>query len=714
MYVIKAVERQCRPYLPMLVLLVLVIAIEIAYTSLSPLSFKYLIDDAFLPENVDMFVLVLAVLIIGGLIYLGAGLAGDYILSRMSESVLHDLRNKLLAHLTRQSLDFYARFEQGALLTRLTSDVAAVDRTLTGALPRALKELLGLSIGLCLLLQLEWKLALAMLGGFVVLFLSPGLLRTKAAASSEHYRAVQDSYMSGIDELLKGHRVTKGLHLHRYVMDRMSRHLRAMLESGFRITYTYALMDRIPLTAFLLLNAGVIGLGGYFIMQDDLTVGAFIAFYTIFLSVGQSVSALSQVIPSLIQAEVSFRRIDEVLDYRSRLVTPAQPLPLQSIREGIRFEAVSFGYDPQHRERLALRRITLELPTGGMTAFVGPSGSGKSTALQLLLRFYDPDEGSITVDGNDLRQLDEEQFRTLTGVVLQDSFLFHATIRDNIRLDRTEATEQEVIEAAKAAQVHEFVMQLPQGYDTVVKDYGANLSGGQRQRIAIARVLIRKPQLLVLDEITSALDPVAEAEIHALIESLKGASTIVTVTHRLASVKHADQIVVFREGQAVEAGTHAELLELGGTYRQMWEKQHGFHLSSDGFSATVEVERLSQLPFFHGIPHAHLASISALFVTERYEAGQFVFHEQASGDKLYIIVRGRVGVMKGTDRVAVLEDGDHFGEIALLRHIPRTAGIVTLSQTILLSLRREQLTELTATYPIIGVTLEKSLKERMK
>lgn len=707
--VLHAVYKFCRPHRLSFGVILLFLVVESVYGALTPLSFKFLIDDAFLTGNINIFWLVLALLLGGGVLAYTAAIFGERMLALVTERILYRVRWQMFDQLMRQSPDFYNRYEQGTLVSRATSDIGAVDRVISSNMPNAFRELLSLGVGILLLFQLQWKLAIALVIGFVLLFLSPNILRPQAKRSSADYREAHDDYVSAINEMLSGHRVIKGLHLRSYMMGKMEQKLRAIFTTGFRLIYIYSLLDRIPLMTFMLLNAGVITFGGILIFQNDLSVGAFIAFYTIFLSVGQSVTSLSQILPSLMQAEASFKRIEEILNITASKQSTSTKVQLDAINECIQFEQVHFRYG---EKMVALDDITFDIPAGGLTAFVGPSGSGKSTALQLLTRLYSPGHGTIKIDGTDILDIDEEYFYRLTGVVFQDSFLFHASIEENIRVSTPDASMEAVHRAAKAAKIHDFIMQLPDQYNTVIKDAGSNLSGGQRQRIAIARALVKQPKLLLLDEVTSALDPSAEADINALIESLRGEQTIVTVTHRLSSVVHADQIVVFDGGRVVEVGTHDELLRREGVYKQMWDKQNGFMLSGDGLSVKMTGQRLSMLPFFKGIPIEQLDIISELFVTETYEQGHVLIRENDPGDKFYIIVRGSVAVIKNGTRVALLEDGDHFGEIALLKNIPRTAEIVVYSPTILLSLSGDRLFQLVSEYPSIRSMLELSIRAR--
>lgn len=711
MNVIRSVLRFVRRSRWLAALFVICLVVDSAYSSLSPLSFKYLIDGAFIPKDLDMFWLVMALLVVGGAVAMAASILGERLLAHITERAMYDLRHRIFDQMSKQSIDFYNRFDQGTLMSRLTSDISALEYVVSGVVPNAIQHLLVISIGVVLLVQLEWSLTLILAGGLILLFLCPNLLRSKATRSSSNYREVHDRYVGTVDEMTKGYRVVRGLNLKRFMMNRAEQKLRDLYTAGFQVTFIYALLNRLPLLVFMILNGGAIGYGGYLIFQDKLSIGSFVSFYTIFLFVGQSVSSFSQLIPELFRAEVSLMRINELLDYRSTLSHADRPEPLHGFRESIRFHQVSFGYSD---DRLALERVTFEIPHGSLTAFVGPSGSGKSTAMQLLMRFYDPQQGRISIDGKDLRHLDEEQFRERMGAVFQDSFLFNMPIEDNIRVACPQATDEDVREAAKAAQIHDYIMQLPDQYKTEVKEFGASMSGGQRQRLAIARALIKRPQLLLLDEVTSALDPNTEAEINGLIESLRGERTIVTVTHRLQSVVNADRIVVFQHGRVAEIGTHEELLIQNGVYKEMWDKQNGFVLTGNGFSAKVTGERLSQLPFFRGIPPEQLHLIAELFITETYDPDYRLIRENEPGDKFYIIVRGSVSIIRQGVPVARLEDGDHFGEIALLRDIPRTADVVVRLPTILLSLRRDQLLMVMERFPSIRSILEQSLQERMK
>jgi ATP-binding cassette subfamily B protein len=303
--------------------------------------------------------------------------------------------------------------------------------------------------------------------------------------------------------------------------------------------------------------------------------------------------------------------------------------------------------------------------------------------------------------------------------VSQETVLFDTTIRENLRLARPGATDAAVEAAAKAAEIHDFILTLPQGYDTVVGERGGRLSGGQRQRIALARAILREPAILILDEATSALDPATEAGIQRTLERLARDRTVISVTHRLSSAVNADTIVVLDRGRVVERGTHAELLALGGAYHRLWQHQSGFVFSPDGQRAEVEARRLGEISVFTALDESHLAAIADRFVTERYPRGKRMIEEGDPGDKLYILARGSAEVRKrdadGEERtIAVLEDGDVFGEIALLDDVPRNASVVARAPCLLLTLGRQQFDHILATVPGLRIAFEQVAAARRR
>lgn len=717
MQFLRMLTRYISPYKWLCGVFLVALAIEIIYAVAAPLSLKYLVDEAFAPRNYEAFFLILLILLAGGTASVLAGMYGDYSLNKLSGKVIQAMRTELFVHTQKQSLPFFQAYRVGDLISRFSSDMASIERVICGSFPFFLKQLFSVALGVVMLFALEWRLTLAVVAGSALMYVGPRLLQGRTETANAQYKEAQERFSNLVDETVKGHKTIKALHQQDVFAGRARKQLEQMFRLGLNLQWMNSLLERLPLTALLLLNGTMIGFGGYLIFQDQLTIGGFLAFFTLFLTVGQSASNLSLVIPGLIESGVSFKRIRDILDYRPTVPEAIDPLELPPSGQ-IGMKQVTFGYEETSEQ---LKEVSLTIPAGSFTAFVGPSGSGKSTALQLLARFYDPREGSVAIGGHDLRTVSEASLRKRMGIVFQDTFLFNATVRDNLLLDRA-GTAQENEEAMKAAaaqaQIHETIMGWPEGYDTVIRSEGATLSGGQRQRIAVARALLRNPELLLLDEVTSALDPAAETDLNRTILSLRSHKTIVSVTHRLASVVDADRIYVFKDGRVVESGTHRELLRQAGLYREMWDKQHGFLLSEDGLHATVDGPRLAKLPFFQGIEPSLLQGVSGLFATETLQEGEAAVREGERGDKFYIIVRGKFGIWKtGADgqerRVAVLQDGDHFGEIALLRDIPRTATVRAMAPSVLLSVRREAFLDLTRNYPQIYEAVERTLKERM-
>ena len=715
MILIRIIRRYLTPYKFLYLLFIASILIEVGYAVAAPLSLKYLVDYAFVPKDGQAFILILSLLIFGGLFNIAAGAGGDYSVAKLSGHLLRKLRMELFSQLQKQSLDFFSRHRVGDITTRFTSDLLSIERVIGAIFPLGLKEGISVFLGLGLLFSLQWKLALAVLIGSSLLFIGPRILQGRAETANRAVKEAEGDFASTIDESLKGHKTIKGLHLQDILIERSRKQIYALFTLGLRKHLLNSLLERVPMTSLMILNAIIIGFGGALIFKGELSIGEFVAFFTLFMSVGQSVFHLTFFIPAMIESNISFERVSELLDESPTVSEVDHPVDMLPLVGQICMQNVTFGYGDGPD---ILKDVSFHIPAGSFAAFVGTSGSGKSTALQLLMRFYDPRDGSITFDAVDLRKISEKSLRQQVGVVFQDTFLFNTTVRENLQMGQPDVTEEELLAAAKAANIHETISAWPQGYDTPIVQEGASLSGGQRQRLSIARTLLRKPNILLLDEVTSALDPATEGHINQTIEQLKGKTTIIFVTHRLSSIVHADFIFVFSEGRIVESGSHEELLDLRGIYFEMWEKQAGFSFSLDGMHAKVDIRRLGKIPIFQGLEKEPLLHLATLLTSETYERGQMIVREGDQGDKFYLIARGSVEVRKqfsdGDRRVAVLQEGDHFGEIALLKNIPRTASVITTETTVLLSLRREWFLELTKDYPQVMEAVEQTLTQRMK
>ncbi|HEX8844622.1 MAG TPA: ATP-binding cassette domain-containing protein [Pyrinomonadaceae bacterium] len=482
-----------------------------------------------------------------------------------------------------------------------------------------------------------------------------------------------------------------------------------------RFNFLSYVSERSPNIGMLLFNVLLIGGGSYLAYQGSLSVGSLVSFNALFITVSTAVMGLTAVTPSLLQATGGMQRVQELLDEQPAILEKPDARPLSPLLSSIRFENVTFGYTPEHNN---LSDVSMELPAGTRIAFVGHSGCGKSTNLNLIMRFYDPQAGRVLFDGVDLRDARIDSLYDQVGIVFQESFLFNTSIRENIRLGKLEATDAEVVEAAKAAEIHDIIMQMPEGYETVVGERGGLLSGGQRQRIAIARALVRNPSLIILDEATSALDPATEAAINETIERVSVGRTVISVTHRLKSVVKYDHIFVFQEGRLIEQGSHKGLLYRGGTYAGMWRRQTGTALSPTGDMRVTDVNILRDVPLFKDLDESYLMEISDMFITERVPPGRTVIKEGEEGRRFYIVVRGKVAVSTaGGDgqvrRVATLDDGDYFGEIALLTDSPTTATVETLTPSIFLILQREQLEALMNKHAELGAQVRQSLRRRV-
>ncbi len=488
---------------------------------------------------------------------------------------------------------------------------------------------------------------------------------------------------------------------------RFREHLAQLLKSETRLGFLSSLYGMAASLANAFVQVITLGFGGYLVIKHEMTLGSLVAFLGLQSGVIGPILQLSQVLAEMQQATGGLQRVEEVLDEPVHVADASQARAMAPFAREIRFEGVDFSHTP---EQPTLRAVSFALPAGGWYALVGTSGCGKSTTLSLLMRLHDPAAGRVLLDGVDVRELTQASLRAQLGVVLQDSFLFDLSVRENIRYGRLDATDADVEAAAQAAEIHEGILALPEGYETLVGERGGRLSGGQRQRIAIARALVRRPKLLLLDEATSALDPQTEAALNATLQRVGRERTVVAVTHKLDSVVHADRILVFDRGQLVEQGTHGELLAADGLYAQLWHQQHGS-------AGEVEARLLARVPIFRRLSAPQLAALARLVATERFAAGELIVREGEPGDKLYLVIQGRVevvaeGAAGRSRRLAELHDGDYFGEVALLRSSPRMASVRSLSPTSALVIARQPFLGLLAESPELAAAFEASVAAR--
>ncbi|MGC8839333.1 MAG: ABC transporter ATP-binding protein [Anaerolineae bacterium] len=493
-----------------------------------------------------------------------------YLAARVGEGVAFDLRNAIYEKLQRLSFGYYDRAQTGQLMTRATNDVELVRMFIGFGFLQFLNALVMLVATLVILFRMDWQLAAVSM--LIMPLLAFAILRFAGTVRPIFMRVQQElSRLNTIlQENLAGIRVVKAFVREPYELRRFEEQNLALLNENLRAIRAMAV--NLPLLFFAgsLGTAIVLGFGGVQVMGGRLSLGQLVAFNTYLGLLMMPIGMLGMILGMIARAGASAERVFEILDAQSEVTEAPNARPLPPIRGEVTFDHVSFRY---FGGEYVLRDVSFTAKPGQMVALVGATGSGKTTIVNLIPRFYDPTEGRVLVDGIDVREVTLESLRSQIGMVLQETTLFTGTIRENIAFGRPDATDEEIIAAARAAEAHDFIMSFPQGYDTLVGERGVTLSGGQKQRIAIARALLLDPRILILDDATSSVDVETEYQIQqALLRLMKGRTSFV-IAQRMSTLRHADLILVLERGRIVAQGTHEELLHESPLYADFYYLQ---------------------------------------------------------------------------------------------------------------------------------------------
>ncbi|MFN8532566.1 MAG: ATP-binding cassette domain-containing protein [Dehalococcoidia bacterium] len=697
--------QRLQPYLGTRAALLIGLAIAsllgMVYSLAEPFLLKGLIEGTIVPRIADPAApiagggVVLLLLLAAAIIQGGGVLLASRLGALLGSEVANDIRLRLFSHIQRQPLDFYTRSRIADLTTRLTADIDTIEEAVARALPATGSAILTLGLAVILtIVFIDWRVGL--LAGVTISLLVLAVRWIGRAATTASYarQTTNAAVATGIAESIGAARVAAVFGLQDEILGTFRRATEALAATSERLGQIGGIQQSFGIVggALLYLVAGSVGLllyAGGALGPGALLVALILILRPMILALWQ----FAQTPAVLERATAAMSRVDELFAEHARPLDDTGARRLPPLSREIRLDNVSFSYVAG---QTILDRIDLTVAAGSTVAIVGPSGAGKSTIVNLLARLVDPTVGSVRFDDNDIRAVSQASLHGQLGFVFQQTFLFDRTIRDNVRVGKAEATDTEIEAALRAAELQELVASLPRGLDTVIGENGVRLSAGQRQRLALARALIRDPRVLVLDEATSALDAETEASILGSLRGTSGGRTTILITHRVNAARFAGRVVVLSRGRIVQDGAHDELVSQDGLYRRLWQAQN--ETLAEGLIAdpSVVAARLKAIPLFRDFDEAGLSALASRLATEELHANEVVFAQGDPADKLYVIVSGQVEVAavgpSGDERlVAILNEGEHFGEMALRRDAPRTTTVRTRTPAVLLTLDRRQI-----------------------
>ena len=562
-----------RPHLWRLALAGLCLLVSSASFLAIPYVIRPLIDSVFVHHDAAALDRVTLTLIGVVVVTAAFGYGRGYLLAYTGTRIVSDLRVRLYTHLQGLSLSFYDERRTGEIMSRVTADTTLVQTVITNNLLSLVQQVFTLAVVVVIVLVTDWRLALLALAVAPLLVVMGLLVGRRTRALSKQAQELLAEASTVLEETLSATRVVKAFGRERYELGRYA----GAVGRSFSITVSAArlraLFEAVMTTAGFAAVAVVLWFGGHEVLAHRLTPGGLISFLFYLMLLIGPLQSLASLYNEFQQALGGAARIFELLDTRPAIVDAPGAYALPAVRGHLEIHGLSFAYGADGRMGpVVLDKIDLTAAPGQVVALVGPSGAGKTTLVSLLPRFYDLMAGCVTIDGHDIAEVTQESLRAVMAIVPQEPSLFGGTVRENIAYGRAGATGDDVERAARAANAHEFIAALPDGYDAIVGERGVKLSGGQRQRIAIARAILKDPRLLILDEATSALDNHSEALVQEALERLMAGRTTIVIAHRLTTVERADKIVVLDRGRVVEEGTHADLLARGGLYQRLYTR----------------------------------------------------------------------------------------------------------------------------------------------
>jgi ATP-binding cassette subfamily B protein len=589
---LKRIAKFAIPYKVSLTFFLITVIIDAFLVVATPLLLRKLIDDGVIPKNGELVTkLAFAVGVIAVLDALFS-MAGRWFSSRIGEGLIYDLRKQIFEHVQRQSIAFFTRTQTGALISRLNSDVIGAQQAFTSTLSGVISNLLSLILVAATMLTLSWQITLVSLVLLPVFLLPTKWVGRKLQGYTRQSFDINAQMSANMTERFN---VSGALLVSLYgdaktEKDEFALKARRVADIGISI----AMLNRIffiALTSIAAVATAIAyGIGGHLAISQELTVGTLLAITALLARLYGPLTALSNVRVDVMSALVSFERVFEVLDLQPMVVDSKNAIELNTSKPELKFENVSFSYPKAEEISLAsleiaakpemmisgevLKKISFTAAAGTLTGIVGPSGAGKSTISGLIPRLYDVTDGSISINGKDIREYSIKSLRNVIGVVTQDSHMFHDSILVNLKYAKADASLAEIEESCRSARIWDFITSLPNGLDTVVGERGHRLSGGEKQRLAIARLLLKQPSLVILDEATAHLDSENEAMVQAALKEALTGRTSIVIAHRLSTIAQADQILVIDKGEIVERGTHEQLVEKRGLYFDLFERQN--------------------------------------------------------------------------------------------------------------------------------------------